>query len=118
MKVKCDHSDKCVSETCPHRQEHEDGIACNDGGCVYYKDCKCVPIDAPQHYTSSSIQPIEYLFSSLNSDEYRGFLIGNVVKYISRYGKKDGVKDLRKAMVYLNWLIEYEEKGTLMVKHD
>jgi hypothetical protein len=37
------------------------------------------------------------------------FLEGNIIKYVSRYPHKGGVRDLRKAQVYLNWLIEREE---------
>lgn len=35
-----------------------------------------------------------------------GFAAGNVIKYVSRYDKKNGVEDLKKARVYLDWLIE------------
>jgi hypothetical protein len=39
------------------------------------------------------------------------FNIGNVVKYCARLGKKDErLKELRKALDYLNREIEYEEK--------
>ena len=33
----------------------------------------------------------------------------NMIKYILRYKRKGGVQDLKKAQVYLNWLIEEEE---------
>lgn len=32
-----------------------------------------------------------------------------MIKYILRYKRKGGVQDLKKAQVYLNWLIEEEE---------
>jgi hypothetical protein len=35
-----------------------------------------------------------------------GYLEGNVVKYVSRWKQKGGVDDLRKAMHYLEKLIE------------
>lgn len=35
-----------------------------------------------------------------------GFLAGNVIKYMARYKKKDGLKDLQKARHYLDKLIE------------
>jgi hypothetical protein len=37
------------------------------------------------------------------------YLHGNVLKYILRWKFKNGVEDLRKAQVYLGWLIEQEE---------
>jgi hypothetical protein len=42
------------------------------------------------------------------------FNLGNVVKYISRNGRKEGesaLKDLQKAQVYLEFEIEALEKG-------
>lgn len=48
--------------------------------------------------------------SNFTSEEYEGFLKGNIIKYVSRYKQKDGVKDLKKALDYLNWLIEHEER--------
>lgn len=41
-----------------------------------------------------------------------GFLLGNVVKYVSRAGRKeDAIGDLRKAQVYLRWAVERLERG-------
>ena len=34
---------------------------------------------------------------------------GNVVKYISRWRKKNGIEDLKKAQWYLNYLIRSQE---------
>lgn len=59
----------------------------------------------PNHYSQLKIQPIDFIISNnLN------FLEGNVVKYVSRYKFKDGLKDLNKALDNLNWLTEREEK--------
>lgn len=38
-----------------------------------------------------------------------GYLVGNVVKYVFRAKKKNNLEDLRKAKVYLDWLIEAME---------
>jgi len=37
------------------------------------------------------------------------WFVGNVTKYVERYRKKDGMKDLLKAKHYLEKLIELEE---------
>ena len=34
------------------------------------------------------------------------FAAGNVMKYVWRASRKNGVEDLRKASVYLDWMIE------------
>jgi len=40
-----------------------------------------------------------------------GYLEGNIVKYITRYRKKNGMEDLEKAKHYLDKLIEVYSKG-------
>jgi hypothetical protein len=39
-----------------------------------------------------------------------GFCDGNVLKYLLRYKKKNGIEDLHKAQWYLDRLIENEER--------
>lgn len=57
------------------------------------------------HYNRHRIQPIDVI------DEYgMGFLDGNVLKYIMRYPDKGGTEDLRKAIHYLEMLIEKENR--------
>jgi len=62
------------------------------------------------HYNHGAVQPIDFMESFFTPDEYRGFLKGNVIKYVARYRDKDGAKDLGKALTYLTWLKEFEEK--------
>lgn len=61
---------------------------------------------AEQEHYAYGVQPIEYMKSRFSEEEYSGYLLGNVIKYVSRYKKKNGLEDLEKAKVYLNWLIE------------
>ena len=68
------------------------------------------------HYTQNKFQPIDVMEMDLSHEEFRGFLKGNVIKYIMRYQLKDGEKDLKKAQVYLKWLIEHEYHGG--ITHD
>ena len=64
------------------------------------------PVD-PQHYNSHVIEPITYIMAN-----QLDFAEGNVVKYVSRWRKKGGVGDLRKARQYLDFIIRNEEEGT------
>lgn len=57
-----------------------------------------------EHYTTCGIEPIEIIMK--NKLDY---LEGNVLKYLLRYKRKNGVEDLKKADQYLAWLIEREE---------
>lgn len=67
------------------------------------------PVNAPNHYIGK-IECIDYLRDKLTPEEFTGFCMGNVLKYCSRWRKKDGVQDLKKASVYLNWAIEANSK--------
>lgn len=66
------------------------------------------PVNAPKHYTHGGIETIDYLKAKMTQEQFRGFLIGNVLKYVSRYPHKNGVEDLKKAEWYLNRLIQIE----------
>jgi hypothetical protein len=57
------------------------------------------------HYKDKGIQPIIYIHAN-----NLGFCEGNVVKYVTRWREKGGVGDLRKAIHYLELLIELETK--------
>ena len=56
----------------------------------------------PIHY-HMEIEPFDYIH-----DNQMNFAEGNVVKYITRWRYKDGIKDLYKAKQYIDMLIEKE----------
>lgn len=58
-------------------------------------------IQKPQRYNKGSIEVWDFII-----DQNMGFLEGNVIKYLSRFKDKGGLKDLEKALVYLEKLIE------------
>lgn len=68
-------------------------------------------IDNQEHYTNNGIQPIEIMKANMSEEQYYGFLLGNLQKYISRHEKKNKVEDLKKAKTYLTWMIEEWENG-------
>ena len=63
-------------------------------------------VTQPEHYTAGSIECIDYIKDCLSREEWIGYLRGNVTKYMHRFRNKNGIEDLRKAEVYLGWLIE------------
>jgi len=68
-------------------------------------------VHEPTHYTSGGIETIDYIKAKLTLEQYEGFLLGNVLKYTSRAGKKDEKKqDLEKASVYLGWLVDEQKE--------
>ena len=60
---------------------------------------------AGSHYKDLPIQPVEYIHANA-----MGYLEGNVVKYVSRWRKKNGLADLEKAKHYIELLIELETR--------
>lgn len=64
-----------------------------------------------RYSTNSGKQLFDVLADDLlTDDQYEGFLIGNIYKYIKRYKEKGGITDLEKARVYLDTLIKFEEE--------
>ena len=62
----------------------------------------------PDYYAGNGLSPIGAFKQGLISkDEYRGFLIGNIIKYTIRAGKKDNaIEDLKKAKNYIDFYLE------------
>lgn len=61
---------------------------------------------AGNHYKDLLIQPVEYIHAN-----GIGYFEGNVIKYISRWRKKNGIADLEKAKHYIELLIELENEN-------
>ena len=54
-----------------------------------------------QHYKNYKIQPIEYI---VGND--LGYREGNVIKYVTRHKDKNGAEDIKKAIHYLEMILE------------
>tara|TARA_B100000795_G_scaffold238400_1_gene199507 strand:- start:1929 stop:2189 length:261 start_codon:yes stop_codon:yes gene_type:complete len=68
-------------------------------------------VTSPPHYVTGEIETIDYIRDCLSQEEMRGFCWANVIKYTSRWTQKDGIQDLNKAKVYIDWMIENEQRG-------
>ena len=72
-------------------------------------DPKAYPRNAQQsnqdteHYNSLSVEPWDFI-----QQNKLDFFEGNVIKYICRWRNKGGVDDLRKAITYIEKMIEGE----------
>lgn len=55
------------------------------------------------HYSKHKVQPWDYIYANNLC-----YFTGNCVKYVSRWRDKGGVEDLKKAIHYLEKLIELE----------
>lgn len=67
------------------------------------------PVHSPSHYNSGDIECIDAIQASMSPEAFKGYLKGNVEKYVWRMSYKGKpVEDLRKARFYLDRLIEVE----------
>ena len=57
------------------------------------------------HYRQMKIQPVQFIHANGIP-----FIEGSIIKYVSRWRSKGGVKDLEKARHFIDLLIELEGK--------
>ena len=67
-------------------------------------------VNHPNHYCQGGIECIKAIEASMPPEGFQDYCKGNVLKYIWRWRDKADVEDLKKARVYLNWMIESAEK--------
>lgn len=61
----------------------------------------------PNHYKGKNgKQVFDVLEDFLTDENVKGFYVGNIIKYVLRYEKKNGIEDLEKAKNYIDKLIE------------
>lgn len=67
----------------------------------------------PAHYNGmqclaliSECTVYEHPQCDIQDSGYKGFLTGNIIKYVYRYKNKNGLDDLKKAWTYAMWLLE------------
>ena len=69
-------------------------------------------VNNPAHYNHNKhgVECIDAIQASMSDEEFKGYLKGNTLKYLWRYGYKDKpAQDLRKAEWYLQRLIKEVE---------
>lgn len=74
-------------------------------GAYVYNDKPLATQVGGSHYKDLKIQPVEY-----NHANNIPYMEGNVIKYVTRWRAKGGIKDLEKARHYIDLLIELEQK--------
>ena len=69
-------------------------------------------VNHPIHYTQGDIECIDCIkAATVGKNGVQSFCVGNIIKYLFRYEKKNGLEDVKKAQFYINRLIqELEQK--------
>lgn len=71
----------------------------------------------PKHYQGrNGIEAIDVHRNFMNDEQLTGYHLGNTLKYLLRYRKKNGIEDLEKAKVHMDWLIEKEKAIMLQLE--
>ena len=102
----CDEHDTC--HECPiWSNEHNECLlelfCYGENGKSKIKDS----VNQPTHYLKGGMECIDVIKAAVsNLPPYEAVCVANILKYVWRYRDKDGIKDLRKAKHYLEWLIE------------
>lgn len=64
-------------------------------------------VNHPPHYASeASCKSCGFPIECIDVTRHMGFNVGNIIKYVWRFNKKNGVEDLKKARWYLEDLIK------------
>lgn len=68
-------------------------------------------VNHPHHYTQGKVECIDALeAATVNLKGLDAICTANAIKYLWRWQEKDGVRDLRKAIWYINKLLESRDE--------
>ena len=68
-------------------------------------------VNNPPHYNQGGIECFDAIKASLSPEEYKGYLRGQIIKYIWRMNHKgNSLQDAQKASWYLNKLIQQQKE--------
>ena len=70
----------------------------------------------PNHYAHGKFQLFDLMEAQFPKQWVVGFYVLNAIKYLTRYQQKNGIEDLKKAMVYIQRLIDFEKHGVKVEK--
>lgn len=86
----------------------------NDDALEWHSCLASKPKDAinPPHYKTGRFEVIEIMEDKMSHEQFKGYLQGNVLKYVLRHEHKGKpIEDLKKAQWYLTKLIETLENN-------
>lgn len=64
-------------------------------------------VDHPTHYNQGDVECIDAIkAATVGKSGVEAFCVGNIIKYLWRYEKKNGIEDVKKAKWYLDRLIK------------
>ena len=61
------------------------------------------------HYNKLKVQPWSFMESFMSPEEFEGYLMGNIIKYVAR-DKGSDIEDMKKAIHYAEKWVEFREE--------
>lgn len=68
-------------------------------------------VNHPSHYDTGKFECIDVMLETQGVEAVKDFCLCNAFKYLYRCKRKNGLEDIKKAIWYLNKLVELEGKG-------
>ena len=73
-------------------------------------------VNHPRHYKQGGMEVIDVIEAfTQECTASESFYVGNIIKYVCRFKKKNGIEDLKKARWYLDRLIDNYETALPIV---
>ncbi len=106
IEVDGDCRERMCTKGCPFEEECENSSGC-DKEFVEKNSGSTDNVNSPNHYKLNGldVEVIDVIRASMSPEEFKGYCKGNVIKYVTRENKKNGMEDLRKAKKYLEYAI-------------
>ena len=68
-------------------------------------------VNHPSHYETGKFECIDVMLETQGLAATQAFCVCNAFKYLYRHQKKNGLEDIKKALWYLNKIVELEESN-------
>lgn len=65
-----------------------------------------------KHYSEGSVDTMELIASKFSTEQYLGLVIGDVIRYVTRFLVTRNKDDLEKALTMLAWGVDRIRKET------
>lgn len=97
----------CKHEPLPSEEKPCNICYLNSAGPHNYWEPEVKPFPIQSYYDIGNISAIEFIKAKLTPEQYKGYCLGNVLKYAARLNYKGAPeKDVEKLLDYAEWLSE------------
>lgn len=103
---------KCMQAACPYNTFEGCKVNMFGGICPMTNMASPVVsednVNHPSHYETGRFECIDVMVETQGVEAVKNFCICNAFKYLYRHKNKNGIEDVKKAIWYLNKLLQLE----------